>query len=196
MLNVKSYPSEFFFTDSLRTPDVFSIVKSLPKGVGIVFRHYDHPKREYIGLKLSKLCKIQNRHLLVAKDFRLAKRLKAGLHLPEYLLNKVHKKDLGFFDLVTASAHSLSALTRAKKLGIRAAFLSPVYKTLSHKNQKPLGQQKLFALAQLTSLPIYALGGINKCNKGHLKAHKNIIGVGGIGLFLKKRSQKLISVPR
>ncbi len=188
MRKMKKHPKEFFFTDAQRMPNILDVIKFLPENVGIVFRHYNHPERTALAKTISKLCNDQNRTLLIGKDINLAKRLNSGLHIPEYLLNSISNIDISGLPFVTCSAHNLSALKKAQSLNLSAAFLSPLFKTKTHEGEKGLGLINFLVKAGFTKMPIYALGGISYFNKPSIPKNKNILGIGGIRLFLKIRS--------
>lgn len=58
------------------------------------------------------------------------------------------------------SCHDAACLGKAARLGASYAFLSPLFATATHPDAKPLGVDAFAALAQSSSLPLLALGGI------------------------------------
>jgi len=72
--------------------------------------------------------------------------------------------------------------SKAKALGCRFALLSPVRKTLSHPERPPLGWAGLRAISGSVSLPVYALGGIERKDFA-LARQQGAIGVAGISDF-------------
>ena len=62
--------------------------------------------------------------------------------------------------LVSASCHNEAELLHAQALGLDFVVLSPVKATLSHPEADPLGWQVFAEMAQKTTLPVYALGGM------------------------------------
>lgn len=59
-----------------------------------------------------------------------------------------------------ASCHSSEELRRAEALGADFAVLGPVHATPSHRDAVPLGWERFREITAGTSVPIYALGGI------------------------------------
>jgi 8-oxo-dGTP diphosphatase len=61
---------------------------------------------------------------------------------------------------LAASCHDASELQRAREIGVDFAVLGPVAATPSHPNAKPLGWEEFARLSRDTTLPLYALGGM------------------------------------
>ena len=74
------------------------------------------------------------------------------------------------------AAHSKAALRRAARLGMDAAFLSPIFSTRSGSSNPALGLSRASALARASALPVIALGGVNASNA------KRLVGRGFAGL--------------
>ena len=64
--------------------------------------------------------------------------------------------------LVSASCHNAEELKTAEKLGLDFVVLSPVKRTSSHPEAPTLGWEQFEQLSDLVSVPVYALGGLNK----------------------------------
>jgi 8-oxo-dGTP diphosphatase len=64
-------------------------------------------------------------------------------------------------DWCAASCHNAEELRRAEALGCDFALLSPVLPTLSHPGAPHLGWDNFAAIAAGSSIPVYALGGLN-----------------------------------
>ena len=60
-----------------------------------------------------------------------------------------------------ASVHDEKELARAGELGLDFAVLGPVQVTASHPGQSPLGWTEFERIAAGTSLPVYAIGGLD-----------------------------------
>lgn len=98
---------------------------------------------------------------MVAGDIELAEALEAdGCHLPERQLADLARCREAFA-FNTAAAHSAPALASAARHGASAALLSPVFPTRSHPGANNLGVANASALALSSTLPVYALGGVN-----------------------------------
>jgi thiamine-phosphate pyrophosphorylase len=193
-------PALWLFTDALRLPDPLAAAARLPPGLcGVVLRHDDDPNRAALGRRLRALCRRRRLALVVAGDWRLAWRLRCGLHLragrwPHAAKPRTAMRSgaaRGVF--VTSSAHSATELQRARRRGVRLAFLSPVFATGSHPDAAALGVRRWAALAAAVTshglagrglaghgLAVAALGGIDGSTARRLP-RMTCAGAGAIG---------------
>ncbi len=158
-------------TDSKRLPDPLPAARRLPHGAGVVLRHYDAPNRAGLAARLADICRCRGLKLLVAGDWRLAVEVgAAGLHLPEAMVRNrtAWRRNRGDW-LITAAAHSASAIHHAELCGIDAVLLSPVFPTASHPGAPALGRVRFAKMVQESALPVFALGGIGDVNAAGLK---------------------------
>ncbi|MBQ4875074.1 MAG: thiamine phosphate synthase [Rickettsiaceae bacterium H1] len=160
------------------------IPKLNPKKSMVIIRMYDTENREIIAKKIAKLCKIREIKFLVAKDPKLALKIKAdGIHLSEknFFSLKTWKKKMPKW-IITASAHNMQKLRKIKNYDLTAAIYSPIFPTTTHPERKHVGTFKFRKEINNLNFPVYALGGINKSNIRKLKSI-NIAGIAGISLF-------------
>jgi len=85
--------------------------------------------------------------------------------------------------LFAASCHSVEELKKAHESGVIFAVLSPVCATESHKLVEPIGWNSFGLLANESSIPVFALGGVGPEDLGLVKRH-NGHGISGIRGFL------------
>lgn len=163
-------PRALFVTDPVRTDDILAIASRLPRGFGIVWRHFGAADRLEAGRRLARLCRRRGLVLLVSADPALAARIGAhGVHWPEARLKGFRQRPAGMIE--TAAAHSPRAIHRAHRLGIDAAIVSPVFPSRSPSATKPLGVLRFRQMARTAPLPVYALGGLNAANAARAMAH-------------------------
>lgn len=152
------WPVLWLFTDAERLGDPRAAVSRLPKGLcGVVLRHDAAAERGALGRDLARICRARRLVLVVAGNAGLAARLGAGLHL------RAGRRPRGgtrSFRFLTASAHSLRDLVRARRAGAVLAFLSPIFPTASHPGAAALGPGRWAAIARRGGLPVLALGGV------------------------------------
>lgn len=178
-------PQVFVMTDDVRLPDPVTTAETLPPHWGLVFRHYRAPDRHRLARALATVCKARGLFLSIAADWRLACEVDAdGIHMPEGLmrehavspvLNATRTR------LLTTSAHNQSGLRLAASIQADAVFLSPVKRTESHETASPLGVLPFAAMARLSQIPVYALGGIGNEDAQRLQA-LGAAGIAGISL--------------
>ena len=138
--------------------DPFIQLAALPMGGIFILRHYAAGDRRGLAGALLRAARRQRKLLLIAQDAALAYQLHAdGVHYPEWQLNRLRRVERRKPDwLVSASAHSLTALCRAARAGADWAILSPVLIA----KPRALGVCRLAGYARQAGLPVYALGGI------------------------------------
>ena len=174
-------PVLWLFTDQARLPDPRAAASALPPGLaGIVLRHDADPARAALGRDLARICRIRRIALVVAGDVRLARALRAGVHLREGRWAGALRLPRHGGRLVTSSAHGAVGLRRAARSGADLAVLSPVFPTASHPGAPALGAARWAALAGRAPLPVAALGGVSAATIRRLPVSL-CFGVGGIG---------------
>ena len=167
-------------TDEVRLPDPLPAAARLPRGTGVILRHYGAPDRAALGVNLAALCRRRGLILLVAGDWRLAAALRAdGVHLPERPQRRFRARR-GW--LLTAAAHSAPALVRARRFGAHAALLSPAFPTASHPDRTALGPVRFARLAGAAPLPVYALGGVTAARARRLRGAVGLAAIGALAV--------------
>jgi len=166
----------WLFTDAARLPDPLPAIAALPPGLcGVVFRHDDVPERAALAARVAALCRARRLALCVAGDARLAASLGAGLHCRGGARLKLR---LPRGALITASAHGVVELRRARRAGAAAIFVSPVFATASHPGARVLGPAGFARLARGGG--VAALGGITAATARRCPPHL-VRGAGAIG---------------
>ncbi len=176
-------PPVLLLTDDARLPDPLPAATGLPRGAGVVLRHYGDPDRAALALELAALCRRRGLRLLIAADGPLAMRVSAaGVHFPE-----TRSSEAGRWRrrcphwIVTAAAHSWRGLVAAWRAGSDAALLGPVFATSSHPRVRPLGAVRFSALSRTAGrmpggFPVYALGGVTS------RTAPRLLNCGAVGL--------------
>ncbi len=186
------FPIVWVVSDAKRMANPEHVVSSLPRGTGVILRHYGVQKRSDLAQRLASLCRKRGLTFLVGGDWQLAARVNAdGVHLGDDAaraglaaggrLWRQRKASR----LLTVSAHGARGLQRGKELGASAALLGPVFKTASHPGRATLGALRLAAMIRAARLPVLALGGITTANIKLLHA-SGIAGIAGIGFATGK----------
>jgi thiamine-phosphate pyrophosphorylase len=86
--------------------------------------------------------------------------------------------------IVSVGCHSVGEVAVARAAGADMALLSPIFRTESHPEARPLGLDALRAAARTAGkMPVYALGGVNAENAAECIA-AGAAGVAGIRTFL------------
>jgi len=152
----RTLPRAFFLTDPDRTKNLLGLIARLPRGWGVIYRHFGAANRFAVGSALARACHRRGLILLVSADPALAQRIGAdGVHWPQ-------ARSAHFIE--TASAHSRAAIARAHALGLDAAIVSTVFPSRSQSAAKAMGALRFRLIARSAALPVYALGGVNARN--------------------------------
>ena len=152
-------PRLWLMTDERQGEGLWAALERLPKGSGVVFRHY--------GLAPAERRKLFERVRRVAKRRRLL--LLAG----------------GRGNGLTASAHTLRELKAAERSGAAVVFLSPAFPTRSHPGARALGPVRFALIARQARIPVIALGGMD-ARKARRLPH--IYGWAGIDAWMSSPS--------
>lgn len=127
----QTIPRQWLVADA-RTGDPVAAARRLPRGSGILFLYRQLPKRERAPL---------------LRDLRTVARLR-GLTVVDELAGS------------SARVHDMRELRRAGSSGVRLIFLSAIFPTRSHPEGRPLPRMRAATLAQLSNVPVIALGGM------------------------------------
>jgi len=107
---------------------------------------------------------------------------KAGLHLTAKRAKSLGaeiKEDA----FLSVSCHNSHEVESAIKLGASLIYLSPVLPTQSHPDATPIGWDEVKRISRVTTIPIYALGGLGQ--KDIVEAFENgASGIAGISTFI------------
>ncbi|MEA3010502.1 MAG: thiamine-phosphate pyrophosphorylase [Sphingomonadales bacterium] len=159
-------PRLWLMTDERQGEHLWEALERLPKGSGVVFRHY--------GLALTERRRLFERLRVLAKRRRLLVLAGAG-----FRGDGVHGgRGRG---LRSASAHNLRELKSAERSGASLVFLSPAFPTRSHPGARPLGPVRFGLIARQARIPVIALGGVDGRKARRLP---NIYGWAGIDAWM------------
>lgn len=189
----RKLPPLILMTDPARAPDPAVALARAPKGAAVIYRAYGLSPAYSDLAQLLRMARRKGVRLLIAGNLRAAA---DGAHLPEYIIRQSTKcmfarRDRPDF-LVTAAAHSESAVIAAARAGADAVLISPVFPTRSHPGAKPLGAvrfARLATIARAHGLAVYALGGITTVAARRRLSGIDIAGVAGIGLPVKQKER-------
>ncbi|WP_428036704.1 Nudix family hydrolase [Amphritea sp.] len=84
----------------------------------------------------------------------------SGLHLSSDRLMQLDSREQFRGHWLGASCHNVEQIRHAEQVGVDYITLSPVQKTSSHPEVVPMGWDEYERLANESSLPVYALGGV------------------------------------
>jgi thiamine-phosphate pyrophosphorylase len=148
-------PRIWLMTDERMGEGLWPALQRLPKGSGVIFRHYatPPPERRSFYDKVRSVAKRRRLMLLLAGSPRVAVGWRAdGAHG-----RSPHRRTSRRL-IRTAPAHSARELHAARHADL--ALVSPVFPTRSHPGSKALGPAGLGVLMRRAGVPVIALGGM------------------------------------
>jgi thiamine-phosphate pyrophosphorylase len=142
-------PRLWLITDERQGDALWQALERLPRGGGIVFRHYSLPREERRRLfeRVRGVARSRGLTLLVA-----------GAPLPG--ADGVHGRPGR--GIRSRSAHNLRELKAAERAGADLVFLSPVFPTQSHPGRAALGPRRFALIAHQARVKVIALGGMDE----------------------------------
>lgn len=167
-------------SDPSRGADPRSVAQRLPRGWGLVYRHFGANDRRAIAEQLVEIASQRSLILLISADPQLAHTIGAdGVHWPESKAVNAPKWRTAF-SLMTASAHSRSGAEKLAAYGMDAVLRSAVFATLSQGSGRPIGAPAFCREAKRARLPYYGLGGVNAHNAHKIAPHAGLAAISGI----------------
>lgn len=105
-----------------------------------------------------------------------------GVHLTSAQCRALDSRPLPEGYLVAASCHDAEEIKQACRIGADFIVLSPLRETLSHPGGSVLGWQAFSHLTDLSSVPVYALGGmtVNDIEQVRLSGGQGIAAITGL----------------
>lgn len=116
-------------------------------------------------------CERAGAQVLVNGDVELARALGVGLHLRASQLRELTKRPLPKARTLAASCHEVEELRAAERLGCDFVVLGPVLRTPTHPDAPGLGWEAFARLRAEVSLPIYAIGGLDRSHLAQARLH-------------------------
>lgn len=147
-------PKLWLMTDERQGESLWRAIERLPRGAGVVFRHYglDRSARHALFRKVRQVARRRGLVLVFAGTPAEARALGA---------DGVHGRAPGRVRyLRTAPAHSVREIRSVERAGADLIFVSPVFATRSHPGAEALEPRGFARLARFARVPVIALGGM------------------------------------
>ncbi|MEO6041726.1 MAG: thiamine phosphate synthase [Croceibacterium sp.] len=165
----QTLPRLWLLSDARNDAALERALRRLPRGSGLVFRHYHLPpgERRARFAVLARLARARGHWVILAASAADAARWGAdGAYGAPAELGRESAR------LRIATAHSLGELAIARRAGADAVFLSPVFATRSHPGAARLGPVRFRLLAARVTVPVIALGGMTARSAKRLAWHR------------------------
>lgn len=159
---VRLRPKTWLMTDERLGEALLPCIAALPRGSGIVFRHYslEVEARRKLLRAVSATAR-RCGHILVAGGQPIA--------IPASLVAGRHGRVRG---AMTAPVHTRREAIAAKRMGVKFLFVSPIFATQSHPGKSVLGRVRFGLLIRDLNMPVIALGGMTKMRARSLRKMK------------------------
>ncbi len=144
-------------------------------------------QRRPLAIKILKICNKNQCEMLLNGDIggNEAAEGIVNIHLTAKQLTLATKQTLAHFKMVSASCHNENELLMAQKKGCLFALLSPINKTKTHPNAKPLGWAKFAKHVKNINMPVFALGGLTISDIS-IAQQNGAHGIAAIGTYYEK----------
>lgn len=156
-------PRLWLMTDPRLGERLWDALERLPRGSGVIFRHYQLPLPQRRSL-FARVAKVARRRGLLL--------LRAGAEPMRGEMGTHGRRGRG---LITWPVHSRREAIAAMRAGADALLVSPVFPTRSHPGAPVLGPVRFGLLIRGLDMPVIALGGMDPRNARRLRA----IGIHG-----------------
>jgi len=165
-------------SDPERVPDIVSATQKLPKGAGLIYRHFGKAGHKDEAGRLREITAQRGIQFLIGHDTELAEQVGAdGVHFrreAELALPKEWRARRPDWLITMAGLKQGSYWGNLSVLD--GLFISSVFPSNSPSAGEPLGIETFSDMTDQLNAPVYALGGIKPSNAHH------IIGTGAAGL--------------
>ena len=141
------------------------IVKYKPKS--ILLREKDLTESEYEALAkdVMEICNKENVPCILHNFVDVALKLKANaIHMTFAMLRIMSAEDKAKFRAIGASCHSAEEARKAQAAGCTYIIAGHIFDTLSKKDLPPRGLDFFQEVIHNVTIPVYAIGGINRDN--------------------------------
>ena len=125
------------------------------------------------AIQIKNLCKKYNSLFIINDRVDIALASDAdGIHLGQDDLDlKTARKLLGYSKVIGISANNEIDISTALKNGCNYIGIGPIFETVTKKDKKPLGIEKIKTLTKDLNIPWFAIGGVTKNNISFLKSN-------------------------
>lgn len=143
------HPICWLMTDERREGALWGDLARLPRGGGVIFRHYDTPaaERRMLFERVRRIARA--RGLVLVRAGAVPMRGEAGVH---------GQRGRG---LVTWPAHDRRQALAGVRAGATMLFVSPVFATRSHPGARGIGAARAATIARGLPVVVIALGGMD-----------------------------------
>lgn len=146
------------------------IAKEKPQGIILREKDLSEPEYEVLAEHVLSICRKYNAACILHSFVNTAIKLKTGsIHLPFPLLRQMSDTDKTHFSVIGTSCHSAAEAIEAEKLGSTYITAGHIFATDCKKGVPARGLEFLQEVCERVSIPVYAIGGINRENYAKIR---------------------------
>lgn len=159
-------PLVWLVSDARNDAALDAALRRLPRGSGLIFRHYrlPHAERRKRFIAVRRIARTRAHCVVLAGSAGQARRWGA-----DGAYGDARTTGAGPAMLRLVTAHSLHEIGQAGRARAAAILLSPVFATRSHRGAATLGPMRFRLVAARSRVPVIALGGMTRRNAAHLR---------------------------
>ena len=152
------FPNLWLVTDERNDAGLDAALRRLPRGSGLIYRHYHLPDAERLArfLELRRIARARGMVTILADS---------ALTAAEWGADGIYGAPRALYPhramLRLATAHNLREIGEANRLEADAVLLSPAFATRSHPGAAALGPLRFRLIAARSRVPVIALGGMD-----------------------------------
>ncbi len=179
-------PSHYAFTPpTAEAAFILARIDRIPRAALLRLRRPQLDDASYADLARTLLpaCQAAGLGLMLDRAPALSVELgAAGWHATEKAMSALSHRPLPEEFCFAASVHTAEGLAKAQALGADCAVLGPVRFTATHADTAGIGWPGFEAMRGLSSVPVYAIGGLGPADVSEAKIH-GAQGVAGISAY-------------
>lgn len=181
-------PRTWLLTDERQGDALWTALRRLPRGSGVIVRHYslNGADRGKLFKRVLGIVRARRLVVLLGSDPTASPQplpgLRRGTDSGIYLGSPAKTRTK---PTAAMGVHDLKEIRQAERSGASLLLLSPLFPTRSHPDGKTLGIRRFAALARSTYLPVIALGGVD-ARHARLLNRIGAYGWAGIDAFIPK----------
>jgi len=174
IFNAAILPRRYFITPNINHFDIRNHIEDpINRGFNLFqLRLPSATKQQYLALA-HEITQFAESHpdkpkIMLKGDISILEEIPAaGLHLTSEQMYEFTTRPIQRDKLLAASIHNIGELEQAQKISVDFVTLSPIKKTLSHSDVKPLSSKDVAQIMQQAQIPVFWLGGMRNADLGN-----------------------------
>ena len=151
-------------------------------------KRLSYPRVSALARAFRERTRAHGAKLVINEHVDLAETVDAdGVHLPARVARTFGSRPIARERWLGVSCHDEAEIAQALRIDADYLVLGPVMETPSHPGQPPMGWDRFAMLVREVPVPVFALGGVRRCDLAAVRA-RGAFGVAGISDFWRSPS--------